>query len=67
MNLHHIELSEEDRQLVIMGLARLSLEYPGWAQALNEIALKMDNRLPDGSAEMFQELRAIRGDVMIRL
>ena len=65
--MYRIELSEEDRQLVILALAKLSLEQPGWAQALNEIALKMDNSLPDGSAEMFQAFRAIRGDVMIPL
>jgi len=38
-----LELEEEERQLVLLALAVLSLESPGFDHALNEIAKKIDN------------------------
>src|SRR6185312_17076508 len=37
-----LTLDEEERQSVLLALAMLSLERPGWDDALNRIALKMD-------------------------
>lgn len=38
--------------MVLLALARLSIERPGWENALHEIALKIDNE-EDGRAAMF--------------
>lgn len=38
-----VELDEGQRQLVLMALAALAVERPGWDMALSEIAAKMDN------------------------
>lgn len=54
-----IEISEEQRQLIILALARLSMERPGWFFMCERTALQMDKRKPDGSAQMFEELRQI--------
>lgn len=47
MSLHRIALEEEDRQLVVMAIAHLGADRPGWRQALRAIA----DRLKAG--EMF--------------
>lgn len=52
-----LALSESDRQLVLMALAKLSLERPGWDAALNIIALRVDNNA-DGRATMYDEFRS---------
>jgi hypothetical protein len=38
-----VELDESQRQMVLMALAALAIERPGWDMALSAIALKMDN------------------------
>jgi hypothetical protein len=38
-----VDLDEGERQIVLMALAALSIERPGWDAALNEIAMKIDN------------------------
>jgi hypothetical protein len=63
-----LELSEEDRQLVLLALAVLSLESPGFDDALNRIALRVDNKVkrPDiiegdqDRAEVYDKFREIR-------
>lgn len=40
---YKIKLDEEDRQLLLLALARLSLERPGFEYACNLVAAKMDN------------------------
>jgi hypothetical protein len=54
---HHLEIEEGDRQMILLALAKLSLERPGWDAALNELALKMDNRDTKGRAEMYDNFR----------
>lgn len=54
-----ITLEEGDRQAVILALAKLSMERPGWCVMLEGIALKMDNARPDGRPEMFEHFRQI--------
>jgi hypothetical protein len=39
-----VDITEEERQMIILALAKLSLERPGWDRTLNELALKMDNK-----------------------
>lgn len=55
-----LPLDESDRQLVILALARLAGERPGWRDALARIALRIDNRRADGEPETFEELRTLR-------
>lgn len=35
-----VDLDEADRQLVVVALARLARERPGWAQALEDLAAR---------------------------
>jgi len=53
-----IEIDEEHRQMMILALAHLSVERPGWDHALNELALKMDN-VEDGRATMYDQFRKL--------
>jgi Tfp pilus assembly protein PilO len=39
----NLSLEESDRQLVLMALAHLAVERPGWDYALREIAARIDN------------------------
>jgi hypothetical protein len=48
---------EAQRQVVLLALAELSIARPGWLEALEEIALKMDNKTAEGRAEMFDQFR----------
>jgi hypothetical protein len=54
-----ITLTEDQRQTVILALANLSMERPGWCMMLEEIALLMDNKLEDGRPQMFEDFRRI--------
>jgi len=58
MSTCRVDLEEGDRQLVLMALAHLSLERPGWDYALNLIAMKMDNIDRAQGAEPAREPRA---------
>lgn len=53
-----IEIDEGQRQMMILALAHLSIERPGWDTALNELALKMDN-VEDGRAVMYDQFRKL--------
>lgn len=53
-----LELDEGERQLVLLALARLSVERPGWDDALNRIALRMDNP-ENGRAQMYDDFRKL--------
>jgi hypothetical protein len=55
---HTIVLDESERQAVLLALAKLSLERPGWDDMLNRIALKMDNASA-GRAQMYDSFRAL--------
>jgi hypothetical protein len=54
-----LELTEEERQLVLMALAELSVRAPGFDFALNTVAVKID-RVEDGRGVMFDTLRSFR-------
>lgn len=49
------EPSEEQRQMMILAFAKLSIERPGWDMTLNELALNWDNG--DKRAEMYDQFR----------
>lgn len=52
---HALELSEEDRQAVLLALAALSVERPGWLDYLQRIARRIDPEL-----SMFEGFRKLR-------
>jgi hypothetical protein len=56
-----LELDESERQMLLLALARLSLERPGWEDALHRIALRIDNE-EDGRAVMYSCFRALSGE-----
>jgi hypothetical protein len=59
-----IVLQEEERQLTLMALAALSIERPGFDDALNRVALKMDDADCEGEAaraEMYDAFRSFYG------
>ncbi len=58
-----VVLEEEERQAVLLALAQLSLERPGWDYLLSNIALKMDNILPSGRPQLYDQFRAINADL----
>lgn len=53
-----LELSEEERQVVILALSRLSIERPGWDFMLNGIACKIDN-VSEERAVMYDQFRKL--------
>jgi hypothetical protein len=55
---HQLDLSESDRQMVLLALAHLSVERPGWDEALNLLALQIDNQR-GGRALMFDEFKEL--------
>jgi hypothetical protein len=55
-----ITIREDQRQAILLALAHLALERPGWDPCcLTEIALLMDNRLPNGRPEMYEEFKRL--------
>jgi hypothetical protein len=44
--------------MLLMALAHLAVERPGWDDALNRIAVRIDN-VKDGRAVMYDEFRAM--------
>lgn len=64
-----LELEEGERQALLMALAHLSVERPGWDDMLNRIAVRIDNvgdgldywgRPVCGRALMYDGFRALR-------
>lgn len=63
---HTITVTEEQRQMILVALAELSIARPGWVMALEEAALTMDNEV-DGQAEMFEKLRRTHSDPVAKI
>jgi hypothetical protein len=66
-----LKLPEEDRQMVLLALAVLSLESPGFDHACNEIAKRIDNVGPGPHgfpprAETYDVFRATRRKAVVR-
>jgi hypothetical protein len=53
---HRLELSEEERQMLLMALAHLAIERPRWNSALSGIALRVDNQVP----ALYEEFKRLR-------
>jgi hypothetical protein len=58
-NHHTIELDEGQRQMVLLALAKLSIERPGWLYAIEELALTMDNTSAQGKPELLHNFRRL--------
>jgi hypothetical protein len=54
-----LDIDEGERQLILLALAVLSLDNPGFDYALNEIAKKMDN-VENDRAQMYDQFRVVR-------
>ncbi len=54
-----VEFEEDQRQAVILALAHLAVERPGWFYYMTSIALKLDES-KDGVPVMFNELYQMR-------
>ncbi len=54
-----LEIDEGDRQLLLLALAVLSLDSPGFDYALNKIAVRIDNTEAD-RAIMYDSFRRLR-------
>jgi hypothetical protein len=54
-----MSLSEADRQMVLLSLAHLSIERPGWEPALHALALQIDNQ-SEGRAVLFDGFRKLK-------
>jgi hypothetical protein len=53
-----LEITEAERQTIILALSRLSVERPGWDFLLNGIACKMDN-VSEERAVMYDQFRKL--------
>ncbi len=53
-----LRIDEEQRQLLLMALAHLAVERPGWDCALTEIAARIDNHV-DGKAELYEKFKQL--------
>jgi hypothetical protein len=53
--------TEEERQALLLSLAKLSVERPGWENFLHGIACKMDDVIA-GRARTYDKLREIHAD-----
>jgi hypothetical protein len=60
-----VKLDEGERQLLLMALAHLAVERPGWDDALNRLALKADDEAVSGRAAMYDEFRLRRRRVVV--
>jgi hypothetical protein len=54
-------IAEDQRQMIILALAKLSLERPGFLEYLEEIAGVLGDSI-DGKPEMFRGLRRMQTD-----
>lgn len=56
--------TEEERQMVLLALAELSIARPGWVEGLGKIALLMDEPNPEGNATLFERFRRNHSDAV---
>lgn len=58
-----VTFPEEERQMMLMALAHLAVERPGWDDALNRLALKLDIAVT-GKAKMYEGFKDLRTDTL---
>ncbi len=57
-----VAFTEEQRQMVLLALAKLSVERPGWDQSLSEIAALMDPLNKEGLPSAYESMKALTKD-----
>ena len=55
---HTLELDEGERQMLLMALAHLAVERPGWDDALMRVALRIDNE-DNGRPQLYDNFRRL--------
>jgi len=55
---HVMRLDEGERQMMLMALAHLAVERPGWDDALQRLAKQLDNE-ENGRPQMYDEFRKL--------
>ena len=55
---YRLDLTEDERQMVLMAMAHLAVERPGWAQRFYLLALQIDDQR-DGRPLMFDEFKKL--------
>ena len=55
---HVMHLDEGQRQMMLMALAHLSVERPGWDDALQRLAIQLDNE-ENGRPQMYDGFRKL--------
>lgn len=53
-----VTIAEDERQTILLALAHLAVERPGWDDAIARIALKMDDRV-DERPRLFDQLKEL--------
>ncbi len=56
---HIMRLDEGERQMMLMALAHLAVERPGWDDALQRLAMQLDNE-HRGRPQIYDEFRTLR-------
>jgi hypothetical protein len=57
-----VHLDEGQRQMVLLALAKLAIERPGFMYALEEIARPMDNIDADNRPELFHQFHKLHSE-----
>lgn len=55
-----ITIDESQRQMILLALAHLAIERPGWKYATGEAAKTMDSKLPNGDPELYTRFYDLR-------
>ena len=61
---HVMRLNEGERQMMLMALAHLSIERPGWDNALQRMAMQLDNE-KNGRPQMYDGFRKLCREAVI--
>lgn len=62
MSRHDLNIDEGQRQMLLMALAHLAVERPGWDYACSEIAKPIDNATPEGRPRLYDRFRAMHSE-----
>jgi hypothetical protein len=54
---HTLTLDESQRQFVLLALAHLAIERPGWDDMISVVVAEMDTALPNGRFQMYEEFK----------
>jgi hypothetical protein len=61
---HVMRLDEGERQMMLMALAHLAVERPGWDDTLQRLAKQLDNEI-NGRPQMYDEFRKMHRTAVV--